>query len=393
MRPLALTALLAAAGVAAADPVTYLAIDEATGGAVAVIVPNVPLVHTGQFMGAPGPDRTNPRTAAEQADRVLEAVLVAVEAAGGDTGRLVRLNVGLTTADAAGPVREAIGRRIPADRRPAVTFVVGGLPTDGALVAMDAVAPAGPVERVRRVGGLRSAVPVGGSAAVVLPAGRRVYVSGQAEPGGTPAEATRRTLAKLRATLTWLGLTDADVVQCRAFLTPMSAAPDVVKEFDAHFGAGGPAIAFVEWKSTTPIEIELITAAPGAAAAAGPVEYLTPPGLAASPIFSRVTRVASDRFIYTAGLAASRPGAGPTQVAGTFDRLRAVLGEAGGDLNHLVKATYYVADEDGGGALNRLRPRYYDPKRPPAASKAMVLGVGVPARSLTIDMIAVPAAK
>jgi len=40
--------------------------------------------------------------------------------------------------------------------------------------------------------------------------------------------------------------------------------------------------------------------------------------------------------------------------------------------------------------LNELRPLYYDPKRPPAASKAQVSGIGWPNRSITMDLIAVP---
>ena len=62
---------------------------------------------------------------------------------------------------------------------------------------------------------------------------------------------------------------------------------------------------------------------------------------------------------------------------------------AGGDFRHLVKATYYVSDDPASRALNELRPRHYDPARPPAASKAMVAGVGAPGRAITLDMIAV----
>lgn len=386
MRTLALTALLTATA-AAAGPVTYLGADEATGGSAAAIVADIPLVHTGQFT-----DADAKRTAAEQADRVLGDVLAAVKVAAGDPALVIRLNVGVGSADVVGPVREMIHKRFPAGKRPAVTFVVGKLPAPDALVAMDAVAPAtGRPDDVKRVGssGLK---PVGGAAAAILPAGRRVFVSGQAEKGASPAEATRNTLASLRATLKWLGRTDADVVQCRAFLSPMSAAADVLKEFDAHFGAGGPPVALVEWQSSLPIEIELVAAAP--AEKPGPaVEFLAPPGMTTPTIYSRVARVASDRFIYTAGLTSAKAGTGEEQVADTFERLRGILKEAGGDFKHLAKATYFVADEDASGALNRLRPRYYDPKRPPAASKALVAGVGVKDRTLVLDMIAVPTPK
>jgi enamine deaminase RidA (YjgF/YER057c/UK114 family) len=148
---------------------------------------------------------------------------------------------------------------------------------------------------------------------------------------------------------------------------------------------------FVEWDSTLPIEIELIAAAPGGKKAADPVEYLTPPGMTASPVYCRVARVTAERYLYTGGLVSAKPGTGAEQVAGTFERLRGVLTDAGSDFNHLVKATYYVSDEDASAALNKLRPQFYDPKRPPAASKAKVAGTGVKERSLILDMIAVPA--
>ena len=62
-------------------------------------------------------------------------------------------------------------------------------------------------------------------------------------------------------------------------------------------------------------------------------------------------------------------------------------------MRHLVKATYYVSDDDAARWIDRLRPRVYDPSRPPAASKIMVHGVGMPQRTMTVDMIAVPVTK
>ena len=54
-----------------------------------------------------------------------------------------------------------------------------------------------------------------------------------------------------------------------------------------------------------------------------------------------------------------------------------------------MKATYYVADDDSSNKLNDLRPKYYDPARPPAASKAKVAGSGMENTSVTLDIIAV----
>ena len=58
-------------------------------------------------------------------------------------------------------------------------------------------------------------------------------------------------------------------------------------------------------------------------------------------------------------------------------------------MRHLVKATYYVSDDDAARWVDRTRPPVFDPIRPPAASKMMVHGMGVLGRTMTVDMIAV----
>jgi enamine deaminase RidA (YjgF/YER057c/UK114 family) len=109
--------------------------------------------------------------------------------------------------------------------------------------------------------------------------------------------------------------------------------------------------------------------------------------MTASPIYSRVSRINDGRRIYASGLyGAGEDGA--AQVKDIFAQLDDVLKKSGSDFHHLAKATYYVSTDDASKKLNELRPSYYDPKRPPAASKASVVGVGVKDRGITIDMIA-----
>ena len=52
--------------------------------------------------------------------------------------------------------------------------------------------------------------------------------------------------------------------------------------------------------------------------------------------------------------------------------------------------TYYVSSNAASSALNEIRPTLYDPKRPPAASKAAVRGIGLDLGELSVDLIAVP---
>jgi enamine deaminase RidA (YjgF/YER057c/UK114 family) len=113
----------------------------------------------------------------------------------------------------------------------------------------------------------------------------------------------------------------------------------------------------------------------------------------ASPIYSRVARINHGPTIYLSGLYGTNGQDAGKEVQELFANLKALLEKSGSDLRHLVKATYYVSTEEASQKLNELRPRYYDPLRPPAASKAMVAGVGRAGRGITLDMIAVPLAS
>jgi enamine deaminase RidA (YjgF/YER057c/UK114 family) len=298
----------------------------------------------------------------------------------------------VTDASAVEAVEQVLAERLPHANRPAVGFVVTRLPHADALVAMDAVATS-KSDPGRAVKIVRSAklFDDGSSHAAAMPQGTRVYVAGQAEKGTTLAEATRRTLESLRTTLKFLGVRETDVAQLKAFVKPMADVADVRREVTAFFGTQPvPPVAFVEWESSLPIEIELI-AWGGRDRSGDPVEYLTPPGMTASPVFSRVTRVNHSRTIYVSGLYGDDATDTASETRTIFESLRRLLDRAGSDLRHLAKATYYVSTDAASAKLNELRPEFYDPARPPSASKAMVAGVGRSGKSLTLDMIAVPA--
>jgi enamine deaminase RidA (YjgF/YER057c/UK114 family) len=175
----------------------------------------------------------------------------------------------------------------------------------------------------------------------------------------------------------------------------MSEAATALKEIAAPFGDGVcPPVSLVEWVSSTPIEIELVVAARRPDGAAPPLEFLTPPGMSASPVYARVVRVHSPRRIYVSGLYGSTDAPNSAEeIRDLFATLTRVLDAGQSDLRHLAKATYYVAEAEPSRLLNVLRPEYYDPTRPPAASKAQVVGTGRMPRTITLDMIAVSRAE
>ena len=204
--------------------------------------------------------------------------------------------------------------------------------------------------------------------------------------------ATRATLASLQKTLEGLGASRASIVSVKAFMHPMADAAVMTEEVATFFGGERvPPVVLVDWISSLPIEIEVV-ASTGAAPSddPGPLEFITPPGMTASPVFCRVVRSTSRQTIYISGLFGRGGTSGQEQVQTIFGDLQRILAEAGSDLRHLAKATYYVSDDNASQQLNALRPQYYDPARPPAASKAAVHGTGRSGTSVTVDMIAVP---
>jgi enamine deaminase RidA (YjgF/YER057c/UK114 family) len=365
---------------AAADDLHEIEPNEATGTSRAVVVGDVPLAHTAQLLPLDARGAVAGKDAAQQCGRLLDDLQSMLRDAGSGLDRLVKLNLYLTRAEDVPAMEKTLAHRFRGGRKPAVSFVVTRLPVADALVGLDAIAMAGerrPASDATKV--------------AILPPGSRVYVSGQAERADSLAEATRKTLEAMRVTLKHVGVDENQVVQLKAFLKPATGAADVRAEMTKFFGSRPvPPVVFVEWDSPLPIEIELI-AAGGPARAGEPVEYITPPALRASPVFSRVARINHGPTIYASGLFGDA-GDAAAQVTSIFTDMGRLLGKCGSDLRHLVKATYYVATPDASKALDELRPRFYDARRPPAASKAKIAGTGRPGRDLTLDMIALPVA-
>jgi WD40 repeat protein len=380
------------------DRLRFIDADDASATSRAVVVRGnlaltsqlLPLDGRGRLPGKGDPGRQI-RDVFNNLERVLAQAGVGLDA-------LVKLNVYVSAEEVAERVRRVLPRRLPAGARPALGFVTMRLPHPEAVVAVDAVFV--PLDRALNAVQHRAVADLsdqpGSSHLALMPAGERVYVSGQAEKGDL-ATGTRKTLESLRATLKHLRLTDINIVQVKAFLTPMKDIAVVEKEMTEFFGKGRvPPLVFVEWQASpeSPIEIELLAwVRPNYFSAPDVIDYLTPPGMTASPIFSRVSRVHYGPAIYISGLYSRKETDAKTEVEDVFAQLDGILKKAGSDLKHLAKATYYVSSKGTSDALNELRPKYYDPKRPPAASKALVVGVGKSKRALTMDMIAVPTLK
>jgi enamine deaminase RidA (YjgF/YER057c/UK114 family) len=371
----------------------------------AVIVQGMPLVHTRQLLPL---DREGKLVGDGSADRQIEQVLDNLAAVLKDSGsgmdRLIRVNVYALSASIATGFREHLTKRLDPAVRPAITDVLTPLADRKALVAVDAVAAAHEIANRRKTVEIFRCPTVAAhdhcADGAILPFGGFAYLSGQPDEGGLDSSAVARSMSGLMKTMRHLKITPRQVVQVKVFLRPASSAEEVLGELQKFFpDQMMPPVVFVEWLASVPIEIEMIAQLPpsdNADASDKPTEdvvYYTPPEVRPSNTFSKVALLRGDTQIYISGLYARVPSRGEPQAVYLFQQLDDVLKKSGSDMRHLVKGTYYVSDDDAARWIDRLRPRVYDPSRPPAASKIMVHGVGMAKRTMTVDMIAVPASK
>ncbi len=383
----------------AAD-IEYIDVDPGTGLAAATLFDHGDRVYTGQLLPVNSKgDIVGSENVTDQTTALITKLkhLLAANYSGLD--RLLKINVYLAR-EADRPAVVSILKSELAGAHPAASFVVSRLPHPKALVAIDAIAaadkkaistptPSGVVRSQLK----RFSADTLFAHATRFPTGRMIYISGQAEKG-TLAEATRKTIEGLHKTIDWLGLDLTNIVQIKSFLKPMAEIATVKKEIADLYQKQetAPPVVFVEWTNGLPIEIEMVVWAPANKADAtisSNASFHTPPWMKESNVYSRVAIAEAGQHIYIGGLYGKPQTSGEDQVRSIFDQLQKILGQANSDLKHMVKATYYVSDDDASSQLNAIRPSLYDPKRPPAASKAGVAACGQQGCSITVDMIAV----
>ena len=363
------------------------------GNSDAVIVDDVALVHTTQILPL---DKSGKIHGAgdinAQINQVFLNVAAVLKNAGSNIEKIVKLNIYLRDTNLIDLVQEKIAKRFQFGRRPAISLVVGELSQDEVLISMDAIAvSAKKAVKVDYRMPKNHSINNETAESAILPAGPVVYVSGQAVKGAL-AEATRGTLEQLHTTLTFLGLEKKDIVQIKSFIRPMSDLKIVEKEFSDFFkDATIPPMVNVEWTSKDPvIEIELIASSPNTRVNSGQqIDFITPPGMTASPIYCKVTRINYGQKIFSSGLYGNTTGSTDSELTSLFTLMGNLFKNTGSDFRHLVKATYYVGNDIHSAKLSEVRPKYYDPLRPPAASKAMVRNVGKSDAGISIDMIGV----
>lgn len=351
--------------------------NQPTGAAASVRVPDGALVWTGQIF-APKQDGD----AGAQSEAALAALDGVLAKSGSGLTNVVRLTA-YVADDAAVKAVDAVLAARWAKAPVAFTLVRTPLALSGARVAFEAVATSPRAA---------TAVEVTEGAAV-LPAGAKIFISGQAEKGPDVATAVRATMAGLHRSVAHLGLKKSDVVQVKAFIRPFADHAAAQREVAASFdGAPVPPVVVMEWQSDLFAEIEIVVSANALPSPAGDTaSYAWLPWLTKSPRYCHVVHVAGGTpLIFIGAVQGGDTGDARGQMKTIFERLGSVLFEAGSSYRNLVKATYYLGDPAARAVLGDIRGVYFDPTRPPAASALGVAGFGRPGRAAEVEMIAVP---
>jgi enamine deaminase RidA (YjgF/YER057c/UK114 family) len=364
------TPLVARSESAAIADVQRSAKPDRDGTAPWVRVSDVPLVFTGQV-------------AAANAAAALEALGTTLERAGSSLDRVVRLNAYVADDTSVASAESEVTKRF-VDSPVAFTLVRTPLANAQARVAFDAVATTS-----RAPANVETLAPD----VAIMPAGGKLFISGQAERGADVASAVKLTLAGLHRSLAHLGLKKSDVVQVKAFIQPFADHAAAAREIAASFDGGPvPTVVFIEWISNVFAEIELVASARTWPPPAGDrIAHSYLPWLNKSPRYSHVCHVSPGvPLIFVGAIDGAGAGEGRAQMAVIFERLGSTLFEAGSSYRYLAKATYYFSDRTARAVLNDVRDVYYDPTRAPAASAIDVKTLGPARRGAMLDMIAVP---
>lgn len=372
--------------------VRHVEADDESGFSLATVVKDVPLAFTNQLFPLDENGKIiGSSDVTEQLNQVMKNARIALKAAGSDFSKLVRINLYLKDDKMSEQVLARLKEILPDDTFPAITFISGVQPRSQVLVSMDMVAVS-----AEEVAGQRVTLYQGKgifgkpnrSEVAVLAPGRKIFISGQAAPGENLSDASYQTMRNLFATLAYAGAEAEDVVQVKAFFNPIDSAQSVEEIIASFFrGREAPPVISVEWV-TDPnrVEIEMIASAKATTNSTPAISYYAPPWMTQATTFSRIVDVKSGALLFTSGLYGEGED-GHAQARNMFETLGKVLRKAGSNYDHLVKATYYPSSEEGRKGFVTLRPEFYNPQKPPAASLIMVRGTGRPGRSINVDLI------
>ena len=320
---------------------------------------------------------------AAQVRRALERLKHILESSGSSIAQAVNVNVFLARASDFDAMN-AVYREVFADKPPTRTTVAVDLP-GGELVEISAVAvPNGaPRETMLPSGWMKSPRPY----SYIVRAGDLVFLSGLVSRRGTddqvvpgPAQLQTTTiLDNARTLLKTAGLTLADVVSARVFVTDDSLFDGMNGVYATYFPTQPPARATAVtglMGQDAMVEISLI-------ASVTPKEVIGP---LLSPTLPVSTAIRAGRRVFLAGVVGNTDANlddAAAQTRETLTRIGRTLDTAGLSFADVVDSTVYLPDLSQSTKINGVYREFF-PKEPPART---AVGAKLIARRALVEMM------
>ena len=244
------------------------------------------------------------------------------------------------------------------------------------------------------------------SAAIQVPAGRVVFLSGQiaVDPvkdrliAGDVVKQTERVMQNLKAVLDAAGATFDDVVKTTIFLTDLADFAKVNGVYGRYFRNAPPARATVQVAALSRgarVAIEGVAVKSGATSTA-PARVVVQSSQAPRAIgpYSQAIDVAAGSFVFVSGQIPVDPASGElvqgdivAQTERVMENLKAVLAASGASFDDVVKTNIYLADLGDFTKINETYGRYFQ-KTPPARATLQMAALPRGAR-IEIECVAV----
>jgi enamine deaminase RidA (YjgF/YER057c/UK114 family) len=326
---------------------------------------------------------------AAQTRRTIERLGVSLTSAGSSLAQAVAVQVYLRRASDFQAMNDAY-RQLFAERPPVRTTVVTDL-ADGALVGMSAIAvPNGaPRDVLHPAGWVKPSRPY----SLIVRAGGLVFLAGLVSRRGTddavvPGPVTLQTrtiLDNAGVLLKTAGLTYADVVAARVFVTDDTYFEPMNDEYRTYFATDPPARATAVTELMgldSAVEIALV-------ATTGRKEVL---GASVSPSLPLSSAVRTGDLVFLSGVLGYTD-ANATDLAAqtreTFARIGRTLEGAGLSFRHVVESTIYLPDLWQQKKVDDIYREFF-PSEPPARTS---VGARLVARTGLIEMMMTAAGR
>ncbi len=341
------------------------------------------LVYVSGLLGTGDDGRLVGPDVASQTRRILDRMGEILTAAGSSMDQVVSVSVFLKNSGDFAAMNETY-REYFNTNAPTRTTVASDL-LIGSLVEISAIAvPNGtPRETMHPEGWVKSPRPY----STIVKAGDLVFLSGLISRRGaddtfvpgTVAQQTRTILENAKTLLATAGLTMADVVSSRVFITDATTFTEMNDVYRTYFPKAPPARATAVTPLMGPdylVEITL-TATTGAREVAGPV---VAPSL---PLSAAIQ--SGDRIFLSGVMGNTEATAGDikAQTRETLTRIQRTLEGQGLTFLNVVDTTVYLTDLSNFAAMNEVYREFF-PSAPPARA---TIGTGLVSRNALVELV------